>query len=118
MISPDHDQSHACPPGPVEQDKRQMPNEPSGQKFPTSLNGGSTKEKVHHLTQDHSSRSIDLDLNLFTKEMSEAKRDGPEEKKVVQINQKPEWETFLHDFHLYFGSSIDPAEKCLTQFGR
>ena len=57
-----------------------MPNEPSGQKFPTSLNGGSTKEKVHHLTQDHSSHSIDLDFNFFTKEMSEAKRHGPGEK--------------------------------------
>ena len=90
VISPHQDQNPACLPGPVEQDKRQMPNEPSGQKFPTSLNGGSTKEKVHHLTQNHSSLSIDLDFNFLTKEMSEAKRHGPEEKKVVQINQKPE----------------------------
>lgn len=31
-----------------------MPNEPSGQKFPTSLNGGSTKEKVHHQRDERS----------------------------------------------------------------
>ena len=90
MLPPDHDQNDARPPGPVEQDKGKMPDEPSGQKFPTSLNGGSTKEKVHHLTQDHSSRSIDLDLNMFTKEMSEAKRHGPEEKKEIKIIQKQE----------------------------